>query len=248
LRLLVALIAIAACSHEKASEPLPYSPTSGFMLDATDLVTAVADEWTSTKVTLARWRRANIDAAWTREGEPWQGVIGTTGLAWGDGLHGTGAPAGHDGPVKHEGDRKSPAGAFRITNAFGYDDYTAAVHYIHLTDATECVDDPSSASYNTILEGAGSADWTSSEHMRRTDDLYSLGAVVAHNPNNIRGDGSCIFLHVWSGPDSTTVGCTAMARDKLDTLLRWLGTHPVLVQLPRAEYRALQHEWGLPPQ
>ena len=118
----------------------------------------------------------------------------------------------------------------------------------HLTDATECVDDPRSAAYNTIVEHTGSADWTSAEHMRRDDDLYSLGAVIEHNPQNVRGDGSCIFFHVWSGPDSTTVGCTAMDKQKLANMLSWLGDDSLFVQLPRAEYRAVQDHWGLPPQ
>jgi hypothetical protein len=38
-----------------------------------------------------------------------------------------------------------------------------------------------------------------------------------------------------------------MDRAKLEAVL--VGSNNlVLVQLPRAEYRALQHEWGLPPQ
>jgi len=239
------------------SAPLPYSANHGFMIDATQLVTAIADDWTSTKVTLALWTRDNVDAAWKRAGDPWDGVIGKAGLAWGDGLHGTGAPKGHAGPVKREGDGASPAGAFRIAHTFGYEPY-GPLDYIHLTDATECVDDPKSAAYNTIVEHTGSADWTSSEHMHRDDGLYSIGAVVDHNPTHTPGAGSCIFLHVWSGPGSTTVGCTAMDKDKLESLLggihlaeasnRGLGAHPVYVLLPRAEYRALQHEWELPAQ
>jgi D-alanyl-D-alanine dipeptidase len=261
LRLVALLAALAACSHgDPAPKPLPWAPNHGWLVDANDLVTAVADDWTSTQVTLARWHRANLDGDWMRVGEPWPGVIGRSGLAWGDGLHGTGAPAGHDGPVKREGDGRSPAGAFRITHGFGYAPYKTdryrpvertfvlPLDFIPLTDATECVDDPRSAAYNTIVERTGSADWTSAEHMRRDDDLYSVGAVVDHNPDRTPGEGSCIFLHVWSGPDSTTVGCTAMDKDRLVTLVGSLGQHVVFVQLPRAEYRALQHEWGLPPQ
>lgn len=251
---LVALLAVAACSHgdpaPKLSEPLP-SSLATVRLTATDLVTAVADDWTSTKVTLTRWHRTNIEYAWKQVGTPWDGVIGSAGLAWGDGIHGRGAPRGHDGPTKREGDGKAPAGAFHVKQRFGYDarheTFFHFRHYKPLTDATECVDDPRSAAYNTLVEHTGSADWTSAEHMRRDDDLYAIGAVVEHNSHRIPGDGSCIFLHVWSGPDSTTVGCTAMDRDALDRLLS-ASDDLVLVQLPRAEYRALQHEWGLPPQ
>jgi L,D-peptidoglycan transpeptidase YkuD (ErfK/YbiS/YcfS/YnhG family) len=218
--------------------------------DASDLVTAVADDWSSTKVVITRWQhhqmtdgRSSWDAGpWERVSEPFDGVIGDAGLAWGDGLHGDGAPKGHDGPVKREGDHKSPAGAFRITRQFGFEDRGVVRA---LTEQTECVDDPSSRSYNLVVERTGSADWTSSEHMRSVP-LYALGAVIDHNPKRVAGDGSCIFLHIWGGPDSTTVGCTAMPRERLEELLRGLGRNAVLVELPKAEYDALAKPWGLP--
>ena len=62
------------------------------------------------------------------------------------------------------------------------------------------------------------------------------------------GGGSCIFLHLRSGPDATTAGCTAFEPEPMERLLRWLdpSARPVLVQLPEAEYRTLAAEWGLP--
>lgn len=181
--------------------------------------------------------------SWEPAGDPFDGVIGDAGLAWGDGLHGHGAPNGHDGPVKREGDHKSPAGAFHIGTRFGFEPYNGRM----LKDTTECVDDPASASYNKLVEHTGSADWTSSEHMRSIP-LYALGAFVDHNPKRTPGAGSCIFLHIWAGPDSTTVGCTAMPRDRLEKLLGGLGSNAVFVQLPRVEYDALREPWGLPAQ
>src|SRR3712207_8482067 len=52
------------------------------------------------------------------------------------------------------------------------------------------------------------------------------------------GRGSCIFLHVWRGPRSSTAGCTAMAEPALAELLRWLdpARRPALVQLTDAAY------------
>lgn len=246
---LAALLAAAACSHgdpSPAPPAPPILPTPAWMQDASDLVTAVADDWSSTKVKLSHWMRRSGDSGWDRDGDPWDGVIGDAGIAWGIGLHGN-SPL--PGPIKKEGDRKAPAGAFRLSAAFGYEaDRNSRVGYRQLDDATECVDDPKSASYNLIVEHTGSADWRSAEHMRRPDDLYSLGAIVDHNPRRAPGAGSCIFLHVWEGPDSTTVGCTAMDHDRLSTLLDHLGKSPVFVLLPRAEYSALRDPWGLPPQ
>jgi D-alanyl-D-alanine dipeptidase len=79
--------------------------------------------------------------------------------------------------------------------------------------------------------------------MLRRDDLYREGVVVAHNSTPpVSGRGSCIFLHLWSNPDSTTAGCTAMSREDLARLTRWLDgdRHPLLLQLTRAEFDKLQ--------
>ena len=51
---------------------------------------------------------------------------------------------------------------------------------------------------------------------------YRRGAVVQYNTPATPGAGSCIFLHIWSGPSKGTAGCTAMSAENLDVLLRWL--------------------------
>lgn len=61
------------------------------------------------------------------------------------------------------------------------------------------------------------------------------------------GDGSCIFAHVWSGPDVPVSGCTALAERDLRRMLEWLTPDAAAwVALPQAEYGALRSEWGLP--
>ena len=84
--------------------------------------------------------------------------------------------------------------------------------------------------------------------MRRSDDAYTWVIEVAHNAARTPDDGSCIFLHVWSGPDSHTVGCTAMEEPRLARLIATLSPadHPAFVLLPRAEYTALASTWKLP--
>jgi L,D-peptidoglycan transpeptidase YkuD (ErfK/YbiS/YcfS/YnhG family) len=70
-----------------------------------------------------------------------------------------------------------------------------------------------------------------------------MGVIVGYNAAPpTKGRGSCIFLHIWAGPRSTTAGCTAMDASELDQLTRWLDRvrRPVLVQLPRAEYERLR--------
>jgi D-alanyl-D-alanine dipeptidase len=112
------------------------------------------------------------------------------------------------------------------------------------------VDDPGSRYYNQIVDRSriSNPDWKSSEKMREIDE-YVFGVVVAHNSNPaMPGAGSCIFLHAWSGPESPTVGCTAMPVERIRELVHWLdpGADPVLVQLTDKAYEALRAPWKLP--
>jgi D-alanyl-D-alanine dipeptidase len=159
--------------------------------------------------------------------------------------------------VKHEGDGKAPAGIFTLSSVFGYATASEAgipligLPYVQATESIECVDDTASAHYNTLLDRAGiPVDWQSSEHMRRTDELYRLGVFVDHNVAPAKaGAGSCIFIHMWRGPSSPTVGCTAGEPANITALVGWLhrSDAPLLVQLPKDEYTAHQHAWRLPP-
>ncbi len=214
------------------------------------LVVTTAD-WDSVPGTLRRFERASAAEPWVQVGDSIPVVVGHGGLGWGIGLHGR--PPARPGPVKHEGDGRAPAGVFRLGSAFGYDPRPAWVKlpYVRATESIKCVDDTLSSHYNQVLDQrAVQVDWKSHEDMRRRDEAYRLGVIVEHDWGARRqiGAGSCIFLHIWGGPGSSTVGCTAMAIENLRTVLRWLNPAraPVLVQLPRAQYRQLRAEWRLP--
>ena len=124
------------------------------------------------------------------------------------------------------------------------------LQYVPLTKETEGVDDSRSRYYNKLVDRSKvpRVDWRSSEKMRREDNLYKWGVFVAHNASAQPGAGSCIFLHIWKNRSTATTGCTAMAERDLVQLLRWLdpAAHPLLVQMPAAEYMALQTTLGLP--
>lgn len=240
-----------AGSATASSAALPADVRSPIPSSTRQLVTAVVPDWDATTAELRLWSR-DPNGVWQPAGPPWQGVIGRTGAAWGVGLHGSGAPAGRTGPRKHEGDGKSPAGVFVLTSTFGYaaaPPPRAGLPYTAVDASWKCVDDPASRHYNQILdERAVAKDWTSAEDMRRTDDVYRWVVEVAHNASRTGGEGSCIFLHVWSGEHSATAGCTAMPEPKLASLLAALSPDaaPAFVLLPRAEYDALAPTWLLP--
>lgn len=234
MRVLTSLLALVlvSCATTPASTEL--------FGDSTQLIVVTTPDWDATKGVLTMHER--VDGAWTAIGDPIPIVVGRTGLAWGDGLA---LPLRREGPVKKEGDGKAPAGLFALTSLFGYDAQAPGTHmpYIVATPTVECVDDVASPHYNTIVDTQNvPKTWTSSETMLRRDDLYREGVVVAHNSNPpVSGRGSCIFLHLWSGPDSSTAGCTAMSREDLARLIRWLDAsrHPLLLQLTRAELDTL---------
>jgi L,D-peptidoglycan transpeptidase YkuD (ErfK/YbiS/YcfS/YnhG family) len=201
----------------------PPPAATGPIPDASrQLLVVTTSSWSETSGTLRRFERDGASGTWHAVGTPVTVVVGRNGLGWGRGLH----PAQRTGPQKREGDGRAPAGVYRLTEAFGYapaDSMETGLPYVQSDRDLECVDDVGSA--------------------------YRRGVVVAHNTGPAQpGGGSCIFLHVWRGPGSTTSGCTAMPEDRLAESMAWLdrAADPVLVQLPTAEYRRLRRTWALP--
>ncbi len=227
----------------------PMSPLAG----ANQALLVTTTDWTNRNGTFQRFERANSTADWQTVGQPVAVVVGRNGLGWGSGL--APAPVAHAGPRKREGDGKSPAGVFRLSSAFGLatKDQVPGIRlpYQTLTSAIECVDDVKSTHYNSVVDSttAGPPDWQSSEKMAAIGEPYRLGVVVDHNTDpRVPGGGSCIFLHIWQGPQIGTSGCTAMAPGEMESLVTWLdpAAHPVLVQMPAADYRRLRSDWHLP--
>lgn len=189
------------------------------------LITVVTGDWAATKGELRRWERA--DGKWRAVGEPVPVVVGKSGMK-----------LERD---KREGDGASPAGRFALGGATGYDATAATkLPYRVATAELRCVDDPNSPLYNQV------ANASIGEQMRRDDQLYRFTILVRHNVAATPGMGSCIFLHVWRDADSPTVGCTAMALERMRELLQWADSDTELVQLPAREYDRRQRAWGLP--
>ena len=248
---------VAACASNSATPSTATMADAGIdvaianLLTPFDaLVTMRTPGWNDSKGTLQRYRR--VDRTWRAEGASIPVMIGRSGLAWGRGLHGEGAIAGHDGLEKKEGDGRSPAGAFRLRRSYGYAADPPAgstFPYAQMTPTLQCIEDTKSAWYNQIVDRASvTPDWSSTDLLRRKDGLYEIIAFVEHNTAPaIAGKGSCILLHVWTSETTTTAGCTSMARDALFSVVAGLiDERSVLVQLPELEYQVLRAEWGLP--
>lgn len=243
-RVLAVLLAAATGSAAAQADPWP---------DARQLVLVVSADWDAPHGRLHAYRRSAADVPWEPVGDDAAVVLGRSGSAWGIGLH----PPQPSGPRKQEGDGRSPAGAFAIGSAFGYGDSAATGLDYRAMSATDwCVDVAESPLYNQIVDSAESgaaAVAGSTEPMRRDlhadgDPRYRQGFLIAHNPANVAGAGSCIFAHLWASPGMPTAGCTALAPPRMQALLAWLDRDaaPVFVLLPEAEYRRLRADWRLP--
>lgn len=215
----------------------------------TQLVVVLSPDFADHRARALRYER-EPGGAFRRVGEPIPAVLGAAGYGWGDGLHGRGAPPGRQGPVKREGDRRSPAGVFTLGTVHGYAAAAPELRlpYRQATATERCVDDPGSPHYNQVVSITETGErWRSAEIMRRDDDLYELALEIEHNRSPVSaGHGSCIFAHVWAGPDVPVTGCTAFSKAELRRLLEWLKPGAAWVALPKAEYRALRAAWGLP--
>ena len=245
------------------------------MLSAALLLVTLAGSAQAANTPASAWRNAsqmilvttsgwNVDhgtlRTFTRVGDAWREVrsatpvtIGKNGAGWGLGL----SPSQQGGPVKREGDNRSPAGVFRIGEVFGYAAHGAtAMPYRAMTADDYCMDVSGSAQYNRIVDSmvvGADAVKGSTEPMRRDlhangDQRYRLGFVIEQNRQAVPNGGSCIFAHLWKSPTDATAGCTAMTPPVMQSLLAWLKPqdHPVFVLLPQAEYDRLRAEWQLP--
>jgi L,D-peptidoglycan transpeptidase YkuD (ErfK/YbiS/YcfS/YnhG family) len=240
------LLTIALCT----SLVMAQSQTTPDLQHAQRLILVTTPDWNTVDGTLTRYSR--LGGKWKQFGEPIHVVVGKNGLAWDPQLAAVHTDQ-FPGPVKHEGDSRAPAGIFKLSESFGFDNANAlgVQNYLQLTPATECVDDPKSKHYAHIVDrnSIKDVDWSSSEKMRDID-LYRLGVVVSYNMSQtVPSNGSCIFLHIWRGPGHGTAGCTAMPEQNLRELIRWLHSKTptaILIQLPQPEYQRLKTRWNLP--
>lgn len=240
---------VLVCALVLAATPARGADPPALLGAAGQLLLVVTPDWNTVQGELRRFERGAPGEPWRPVGNAGTIVVGKNGTAW-DPL----ATAVVQGPVKAEGDGRSPAGVFSLGRAFGFAPAAEAawlkLSYLPVTEGIECVDDASSHLYNQIVDRrtVRTPDWNSSEKMREVGEAYRWGVVVNYNTPAVAGRGSCIFLHIGGEQGKGTAGCTAMAPDFLRQVMAWIDPTraPVLVQLPRAAYDALKASWSLP--
>ena len=213
--------------------------------ETSQLIVVTSDSWNKIEGKMAIYEYKN--GRWNLVMSDIPIVAGRTGMAWASGLH---KDQLNTGILKKEGDGKSPAGIFRLSGVFGYQAIKSKMNSLKVNERTFCVDDSKSAYYNQIVSSDTlKKDWDSAETMLMKSDAYKFGIFVDYNVNPATAQaGSCIFMHIWSGSNSPTAGCTAMKEADILKLINFLdkSKKPILVQAPRAEYEKMKRFYKLP--
>jgi len=241
---LLLLLTTAISAQIKKPEPAPVKIPFSESLQA---IVVTTDNWTDTKGEAQLYERRDARSTWKPVGKEFEIVVGRSGIAWAQ----DSSPESAN-EFKKEGDGRSPAGMFPLTFAFGKaETVTSKLSYRRLEDQIECVDDVNSHHYNKVVGRlqVGIFDWKSSEKMASITPEYDLGVFVAYNSYPVvKGNGSCIFLHIWKDANTPTSGCTAMAREDMERVVAWLDPtkSPYLIQLPEDQYKSFRKSWNLP--
>jgi L,D-peptidoglycan transpeptidase YkuD (ErfK/YbiS/YcfS/YnhG family) len=190
------------------------------------LVTTSSMNTSSAKMQL--FTRAAPDMPWRRESEAERAVIGEAGIAWGH----TFVQYKHEGETeKREGDRRTPAGFFRLGPSFGFSSSDLPSYVMVKAGETVCVEDPASPSYNTITKRSQVGADIRVEYMRRSP-LYRRGVFVDYPSDRASQRGSCIFVHIWQSPSKGTAGCVGLPEDRVRLVQEFSGAGSVLAVLP----------------
>ena len=136
---------------------------------------------------------------------------------------------------KQEGDKKTPAGVYRFTMAFGLKANPGTIlPYHQIADGDYYVDDGNSQYYNKLANTKQvQKDWNSAEDLMAQAPQYNYGLVLDYNSECTPGKGSAIFLHCPKSWNNTgTSGCISIPEEDMKQVVRQVdtGTKIVVVQ------------------
>jgi L,D-peptidoglycan transpeptidase YkuD (ErfK/YbiS/YcfS/YnhG family) len=221
----LALAAVPVASASVLAQTCP-APLAG----AKRLVLVTASTMNETGATLQMFERATPKDAWKAVSAPEPALLGRAGIGWSHFFRGL--RRGNE-PIKVEGDKRAPAGVYRIGRTFGIVPSSRPGH-VPVTSDTICVHDPASPAYNTIASRAKLGPKVKAENMSRALPMYRRGLLVDYPTNAKARAGSCIFIHVWKSPTVGTAGCVSLPETRVEALQDFSGPGAVLAILPRA--------------
>jgi L,D-peptidoglycan transpeptidase YkuD (ErfK/YbiS/YcfS/YnhG family) len=193
------------------------------------LVLVTAKSMSELSAEMQLFERASAGAAWRAVAPAEPANLGRAGMAW---SHFFRRYAKVGERLKVEGDRRAPAGIYRIGRSFGILP-SRRPNYLRVTDDTVCVNEPSSPHYNAITSRKLIQPHTSVENMSRALPMYRRGLVVDYPTDGRVRAGSCIFMHVWRSPTSGTAGCVSMPEARVEALQDFAASGAVVAILPQ---------------
>ena len=197
------------------------------MAEASRLVLVTTRSMDTQLASMQLFTRQSANKPWKRITAAEPVVVGKAGLGWG---YSALDLNDHEEPEKVEGDKRTPAGFFRIGASFGFAP-SRRPGYIELkAGETVCVEDPSSPFYNTITKRSeiGSVE---ADDMR-SSPVYRSGLFVDYPSDRATRRGSCILIHIWSAPDTGTAGCIGLPEERVRALQDFSRAGTVLAVLP----------------
>lgn len=177
------------------------TPAAAYPTTADQLITVRVSSPTATVGQLRAYDRVN--GAWRLRIGPVTARVGAAGVG-----------------QASEGSTRTPAGDFRMTEAFGRRaDPGTAMPYFKATTRDWWDGNVNSATYNRHVVRTTSPGGAS-ENLYDAGAVYDYAAVIGYNLNGTPGAGSAFFLHVSNG--RSTGGCVAVSRTTMVQVLRWL--------------------------
>jgi len=196
------------------------------------LALATAADMNRERVTLRFYVRDGRTTRWRMIGKPRKAVIGRAGMGWG---HTFRQHARNGEPVKREGDKRTPAGFFKLGASFGFAASSRPGHVILRNNETICVDDVRSKAYNTIQPRSVLGFGVRGENMRKIS-MYRHGLFVDYVSSRKAKAGSCIFLHLMTKTGRGTLGCLAMPEMTLLGVQTFAEPGAILGVLPETAF------------
>ncbi len=189
------------------------------------LVLVTAPDMNTPNATIERFERAGD--GWRSVASAQPALIGRNGMAWSHAFR----TLGRGGePVKVDGDKRAPAGFYRIGASFGFAP-SARADYLHLKEGTVCVDEPASPAYNTITTRAKVGPSVHAENMWRVP-AYKHGLLVDYPTDRAKRAGSCIFIHIRMPDAKYTQGCVAVPEAQVLELQNFAQQGAVIAIIP----------------
>lgn len=211
-----------------AMPSIAYAEACALTRDALRLIIVTAPSMETQNAKLQLFQRSNPADPWQALGSPEAVVIGKAGLGWGFTF--LEFKRGEE-PEKIEGDKRSPAGIFRVGPAFGFSkgDTPGFIHVV--PEETVCVEDPASAYYNKITTRSAIEPDIKVDVMA-SNSRYRNGLFIDYPSERSSRRGSCIFIHIWADPEQGTSGCVALPEERVRAIQDFAAQGAVIAILP----------------